>query len=81
MKADPFSLKALGFYNSFELVGIELLIHNYENLKILKNRQIGGISSKKGMSLESLMMLLKCSQMIFSLFEIGLESLRLSVWK
>ena len=34
----------------------DLVVHNYENIEISKNRPIGGLSNKKGMSLGSMKM-------------------------
>jgi len=35
----------------FKIFINDLVVYNYENIEISKNRPIGGLSSKKGMSL------------------------------
>ena len=61
--------------NVFKVISTELVVHNYENVKISKNGRIGGSSRKKGMSLRSIKRPRKCPQMFSALFGIGLNTL------
>ena len=42
--------------NEFRIFCNHLVVHNYENIEISKNRPIGGLSNKKGMGLKSMKM-------------------------
>ena len=69
------NLKQFGVFNNAPVV------HNYENLEISKNRPIGALHSKKGLSLTSTTIPQKCPQMLFTWNRLLFHTFPVPGWK